>query len=86
MGEKEKSIRKAIISKFPELTVTYGKGRWRKYLHVGRIINSQYAEFTPEERSFLEKLSGRDSIANGFCSFHSGKINLEEVESLAMSQ
>lgn len=79
MGEKEKEVRKAIISEFPELKVTYGKGRWRRYLHIRRIINNSYVDFTEEEKAFLKKLSGRQEISKGICSFHSGNINLKGV-------
>lgn len=67
-----------IVEKFPDLKVTYGKGRWSKYIHVGRIQDSRYVAFTPEERDFLINLVGAKNVSNGFCSFRSDEI-LEEV-------
>ena len=71
MGDKEKAIRKAIIKKFPELIVSYGKGRWSSFLHV-----RSHKGFTPEERLFLIEISGRKDMPNDFCSINSREVSI----------
>lgn len=71
MGDKEKAIRKAIIKKFPDLVVTYGKGRWSNFLHVRSI-----GKFTEEERKFLSEFSGRKDMPNDFCSINSKEVKI----------
>jgi hypothetical protein len=71
MGEKEKSIRKAILKRFPELKISYGKGRWSSFLHV----RSQKG-FTLEERLFLIEISGREDMPSDFCSINSKEVKI----------